>query len=789
MDFNNSGDMFLYVQNLERQARRAQEAQENLRRQAQEFQEKERLLLRQIEERDQKIEEDRQQIEERDQQIEEDRRQIEERDQQIEEDRRQIEEDRQQLQLQQRTVIRNYIRLCQSIFYDAMELEDRIGRKVKGALTKVKGKYHPRKLEKMRGFKEELQQIFDEACGLFPPEHRGFDSEETMRSTLEKRVRRIGHESTLTIFVLDHIEIPLKKILEELRAVDENCVFLARDVEILFELEPQEISAHMGGPSEEPPQSDINIEIEPVEVPPATPLYRTDLGKFHPDRICLRSVATQDITHEVRTMLYVCEYKIPQLVAYDEVREAMEFLAPRFDQTIDKSQKARRKVQKIFIQLYHYMMKGYTEFGILNTGRVIIFCRINWKNPGTLHYHVADPYGEVAAADEADKAFNGAVGQYLAFTLLALRQSDQTGQERRQIIVERLPIWAGGSSNAPPLPDAPPPPNASPSSGASSSGAPAGASSSGAPAGSAPSEGGTGASGSSASRAEESDTQRQSAQTDIGTKSNQLGGRTTQRIQDRQYCSQKCFLGLVRGDNLDPTCPNVTLHCQGEAGEAGYNKRHPISHSEWLSLLLNQLKRSLYDGIKYQGVFGARGILFKVTLLAYGYTFVSKGAVSANIRHLQHEADIYKQLEPIQGVHVPVFLGAIDLREMNKFYWIYPEIRVVHFMFLSWGGYCIDRYEMAQFEISLERLEEQAEKTMVSVHDKGVIHQDVRWENVLFNPETNGIMMIDFERADLQKTHETRKSNKRTLDQMRHAEMREIAFAVSQELPTPRHVC
>ncbi|KAG6270474.1 hypothetical protein E4U47_003542 [Claviceps purpurea] len=210
MDFNNSGDISLYVQNLERQAQEAQEAQERERRQAQE---RERLLLRQIEERDQQLEERDQQLEERDQ----------------------------QLRLRQRTLIRNYIRLCQSIYYDAMELEDRIGRKVKGALTKVKGKYHPRKLEKMRGFKGELQQIFDEACGLFPHEHRGFDSEETMRSTLEKRVRRIGHESTLTIFVLDHIEIPLKKILEELKAVDENCVFLARDVEILFELEPQEI--------------------------------------------------------------------------------------------------------------------------------------------------------------------------------------------------------------------------------------------------------------------------------------------------------------------------------------------------------------------------------------------------------------------------------------------------------------------------------------------------------------------------------------------------------------------
>ncbi|KAG6144698.1 hypothetical protein E4U38_001962 [Claviceps purpurea] len=486
---------------------------------------------------------------------------------------------------------------------------------VKGSLTKMEGKYHPIKLEEMRGFKEELQKIFDETCALFSPRAPRVRFRRPPMCATDflwfqfKEYLDISRQED-AIFVLDHIEIPLKKILEELKAVDENCVFLERDVQILFELEPQEISC-------------------------------THAWSFS-------GTAT--------------------LVASDEVREAMEFLAPHFDQTIDKSQKARRKVQKIFIQLYHYL-----------TALLPSLVRLPERQK--------DECQVLADSSIERLAFNGAAGQwYLAFTLLALRQSDQTGQESRQIIVETLPKWAGGSSNAPP------PPNASPSSGASSSGAPAGASSSGAPAGSAPSEGGTGASGSSASRAEESDTQRQSAQTDI------------------------------------------------------------------------------------------------VTLLAYGYTFVSKGAVSANIRHLQHEADIYKQLEPIQGVHVPVFLGAIDLREMNKFYWIYPEIRVVYFMFLSWGGYCIDRYEMAQFEISLERLEEQAEKTMVSVHDKGVIHQDVRWENILFNPETNGIMMIDFERADLQKTHETRKSNKRTLDQMRHAEMREIAFAVSQELPTPRHV-
>ncbi|KAG6048996.1 hypothetical protein E4U33_000916, partial [Claviceps sp. LM78 group G4] len=455
MDFNNSADMLLYIQNLQRQAEEAQERQ--------------RLLQQQIDEAH---------------------------------------------QIRQCTVIREYIRLYQTVFYDSMLIESSRSRRVQGKLTQIKGKYHPRKLEKLRGFREELQKIFDEACGLFPPEHRVFDSEDYMRRTLEERARPIGHESTMAIFLLDHIEIPINQILTRLKAVDEDCIFFATDVRILFELEPQEICEHMSGLSVVSPQPDINIEIEPAEVSPAMSPHRTDLGYFKPDKMCLRARALlfQDSTHDIRAVLYVCEYKKPFLLEPHEVREAMRFLAPHFDQAIGTGgrRKARRKVQRIIIQLYHCMMKGYAEFGILNTGRVIIFCRVDWKNPGTLHYHVADLFSEVAAADDADKAFSGAIGQCLAFTLLALRQSDQTGQESRQTIVETLPIWVGGSSNAPPSP------NTSPSS------APAGSSSSGAPAGSTPSEGSVGASGSSASRAEESDTQRQSGQTDIGTKSNQL---------------------------------------------------------------------------------------------------------------------------------------------------------------------------------------------------------------------------------------------------------------------------
>jgi hypothetical protein len=80
---------------------------------------------------------------------------------------------------------------------------------------------------------------------------------------------------------------------------------------------------------------------------------------------------------------------------------------------------------------------------------------------------------------------------------------------------------------------------------------------------------------------------------------------------------------------------------------------------------------------------GARGVLFQVTLLAHGYTFVSKGTVRAFIKDLEHEAAVYERLKPIQGVYVPVFLGVINLRSMNKIYYYDHRVYVVHIILLS----------------------------------------------------------------------------------------------------------
>jgi hypothetical protein len=187
---------------------------------------------------------------------------------------------------------------------------------------------------------------------------------------------------------------------------------------------------------------------------------------------------------------------------------------------------------------------------------------------------------------------------------------------------------------------------------------------------------------------------------------------------------------------------NHRSHCRGPSRTCA---RHPIDHAKFLELLWEQLERSLDDGITPLGQGGARGVLFKVSLLAYGYTFVSKGTVRAFVKDLEHEVAVYERLQPIQGIHVPVFLGAIDLRLMNRIYYYDHRVYVIHMTFLSWGGYDLDLTGIVGGVE--EQLEGKAMRSLRAMHQQGVVHKDVRTANMLFNTEVNGVMMIDFERA------------------------------------------
>jgi len=221
------------------------------------------------------------------------------------------------------------------------------------------------------------------------------------------------------------------------------------------------------------------------------------------------------------------------------------------------------------------------------------------------------------------------------------------------------------------------------------------------------------------------------------------------------YCTQGCLLGLVRGNDLDENCPNVSLHRQGEDGVG-----HAIDVQTFARLIQAQLQENLDQDCEPLGIQGARGALFKVTLAAYGYTVVGKGTVKAFMPDLLHEGKIYQRLARLQGTAVPVYLGNIDLTE---WYYLDVGVRIRHMLLMSWGGNLADEDESVKGWQGLQR---EIRRTVAEVRKAGVDQIDERPPNILWNGERKRVMLIDFERAKyiggvLQETSPNKESQQR----------------------------
>ncbi|KAK1837983.1 hypothetical protein CCHR01_19394 [Colletotrichum chrysophilum] len=497
-------------------------------------------------------------------------------------------------------------------------------------------------------------------------------------------------------------------------------------------------------------------------------------------------------------MLYVSEYKPPHKLTAPHLRLGLRPMniykevvnRKTIPTSVDPGARfqyhAERLTAAAITQTYHYMIEGGLEHGLLTTGEAIVFLMIDWREPETLFYHLAEPSAEAEAHPEHAHLFT-AVAQYLAFSLIALSMPGERsphGQDERREAMDNLKTWAEDfETTLRSVPDGErQPPESSP--------------------GYEP-------------RAYENvgrspclrrKTRRGHARDHTRTQMNHLnhqmtsrdgtcqphprlrkrrargrnpqsqggqdsqGTRRSQRLLalrprgggegryskngHRPYCTQKFLLGLVRGGVLDLGCPNTFLHRRKPRDDRCHNHgsgraetRHPIDHTRFVKLLGEQLERTLDDGVTPLGQGGARGVLFKISLLAYGYTFVSKGTVRAFIEDLEHEAAVYKRLRPVQGIHVPVFLGAIDLRPLNRTDYYDHRVYVVHMTFLSWGGHGLSA--TGSIDGRHGHLEEMAVRSWRAIHYQGVVHKDMRVENMLFNEEVEGVMIIDFERAQL----------------------------------------
>ncbi|TXB97277.1 hypothetical protein FocTR4_00012191 [Fusarium oxysporum f. sp. cubense] len=523
----------------------------------------------------------------------------------------------------------------------------------------------------------------------FPTESRVFKNQNFLAG-LGNRIsqRPIADEKTLKYFLHNSVEDPVRAIIQQLKQVEEvSRAFQIRD-SIVFENHPHALS-------------DVAEEVmdrETPSTPPRTPDHRRDLNQLQPDQICIyQSDNTLSSRH---TMVYISEYKPPykltalhlhlSLCAIDIYKEVINqrTVLTSIDPDARFQYYAEKLMASAITQTYYYIIKSGLKYGLLTTGEAIPGPEVS-AHPNNLHIYTA-------------------VGQYLAFTLIALGspgKQQENRQEERLKAMKNLKTWAKDfESTLRSIPEN----ERSASSDYSPTYEP------------------TTYKGVDQSPALPRKRTRRTAMCQIGEgslrkdngqepsnnksasrppdtptptrRNTRQGTRRSQRLalrprggggkQGRQYYTQKYLLGIVRGGFLDPKCPNMALHCKSFA-----RRRDQAIRGGWCA---------------------------------------GKGIVQAFIRDLEHEAAVYEHLKLIQGVHVPVFLGAINLRSINKTYYYDHRVYV-------------------RISDSNRSLEDKAIRSLRAMHREGVVHKDVRLANMLFNPEIKGVMVIDFERALLLK--------------------------------------
>jgi serine/threonine protein kinase len=104
---------------------------------------------------------------------------------------------------------------------------------------------------------------------------------------------------------------------------------------------------------------------------------------------------------------------------------------------------------------------------------------------------------------------------------------------------------------------------------------------------------------------------------------------------------------------------------------------------------------------------------------------------------------VYDLLRPIQGIHVPVHLGNIDLATP---YYYEGICELVHMMFLSFGG---KRISQCLTTGNRSLITQEVDHSAQAIHNLGVLHKDLEPRNILWNEETGRVMVIDFERAEV----------------------------------------
>ncbi|KAJ5159176.1 uncharacterized protein N7500_008827 [Penicillium coprophilum] len=715
-------------------------------------------LFLEEQERRKKAEEREKQAEEGQKQAEEGRKQAEERRKQAEERRKQAEEqgkwDRER---NRHTTFLEFIRLC----HDLLSRPLRVALpslSTTGKIPSPTGKYCPTRLALWTDCSAQQQKIYTSVCNYLQPAGAPHARFFTPLNALEESAKQFSYrvmssEQATENYERNAVENYVRNIIEELCKIDAARQEFGLGDGIHFENHTNLLDADEGVETTDQPSK--------IEHPKADSFF-----------------FIHRVEGDTHTLLASAEYKPPHKLSVEDFHLGLVEMDLYKDIVrsnkipTDKEEKlkydAKRLVCSAIVQEYHVMIQEGLEYSYVTTGIARVLLRVPRDNPSTLYYHFCDPNSEVDPP-EAENRFQEpktSIARVLCLCLMAFRSSIRD-QEWRQRARQGLQIWDSNlsrtrselSKESQPLPNSSSTYEeyTSPESGSAyePDSSPPGPVSQ-----ELPSEGRRVSTRTRGTCAPPNDRHRTQSPDSSGSDSSQATGRkrgfsqvtsspSTQRAarqdharryedsqsrRDAQFCTQRCLFGLQTGGNLDDNCPNVNLHRRGQD-----NVKHLITSEDLVRLLNEQLDDNIDRCIPF-GRCGSYGAPFKLTCIVYGYTVVGKGTTSNLWKQVSSEAQVYRILRKAQGSAVPVFLGTIDLA---KIYFLHRAGEICHMLIMGWGGENTAEMEMEPW------LSREIQRSTKEIEALGVIHDDLRYDNILWNKELGRALIIDFHRATL----------------------------------------
>jgi hypothetical protein len=657
-----------------------------------------------------------------------------------------------------KTTLPEFLDACHNHLHSSLTVQTDATLSTRGDPANANNKLRPEKLLLWEDFPAQQASIWDELMGSDFALERHFTSLHTLIESGEAILRKMmSSELDLHLFQRSTVDDPVTSIIE--RLYDQRTLRRKFGLKgsVQFEnhantLSPEtELEEGIGSMtvSGAPRRRSPRLQAQAQESSVAAPRARTvRSSRPRADQFCVYNTSTQNT--ETRVAAFITEYKPPHKLQLGYIYEGLEDMdleeVIQCRETDTPRDHFRRLMAAVITQAFSYMVKLGVEYGCVCTGEAFVFLRVP-DDPRTAYYFLSVPKGDVGDTTGWTSDLSGtnrlhltAVAQMLAFTLRAL-QTPPRSHKWRAHAASQLQGWEVTYEDlldTVPEEDAPSSEYRAPRHNEFLRMSPIQLRRKHTP-----------ISSSSCARPqdqhaasdEEPDSDTPSRRRPSfsrlprthTTTSSSLPSRSSHRGQSEQYCTQNCLLGLVRGAPLDMLCPNVRDHGQSH---------HQIDAPTFLTRIRQQLSDDLDTDCKPVSLPGACGVLFRVRLRSHGYTVAAKCTPIDFVHRLQYESTVYDLLRPIQGIHVPVHLGNIDL-ETPYFYEGICEL--VHMMFLSFGGIRIAQHLTAENRLSITK---QVDCSAQAIHDLGILHRDLMPRNLLWNKETGQVMVVDFERAE-----------------------------------------